>query len=145
MRASKHVALTLAMLLLSGCASPAWDDHDYGLKAAQSAQSAASSLEIVRLAVRHEDRLTTPYLKTLFTETVKDLGSVNSQFGGVQPPSPAADEVRGRLLDLTGEAEDQVASLLIQVRRDGIKDSAAAAKDLEGVATKLRAFEEAHR
>jgi hypothetical protein len=145
MRVRSRVALILAVLLLSGCTSPAWDDHDYGLKAAQSAKSAASSLEIVRLAVRHEGRLTTPYLKTLFTETVKDLGSVNSQFGGVQPSSAAADEVRGRLLDLTGEAEDQVASLLIQIRRDGIEDPAAAEKDLEGVATKLRAFEEAHQ
>jgi hypothetical protein len=145
MRVSSRVAQILAVLLLSGCTSPAWDDHDYGLKAAQSAESAASSLEIVRLAVRHEDRLTTPYLKTLFTEAVKDLGSVNSQFGGVQPPSPSADEVRGRLLDLTGEAEDQVTSLLIQVRRDGIEDPEAAVKDLEGVAAKLRAFEEAHQ
>ncbi|MCA2226167.1 hypothetical protein [Nonomuraea aurantiaca] len=145
MRVSSCVAPILAVLLLSGCTSPAWDDHDYGLKAAQSAESAASSLEIVRLAVRHEDRLTTSYLKTLFTEAVKDLGGVNSQFGGVQPPSPSADEVRGRLLDLTGEAEDQVTSLLIQVRRDGIEDPEAAVKDLEGVAAKLRAFEEAHQ
>ncbi|MEZ0074868.1 hypothetical protein [Planotetraspora sp. GP83] len=137
-------ALALAVLL-SACVSPAWDDHDYELKAGATAESAASSLQIVRSAVQHEDRLTRPYLKVVLTEAAEALGSVNAQFGGVQPPSDATDQVRDQVTDLTEEAENRVQDLLIEVRRDQVKDPAKAVQELGRLADRLSAFAEDHR
>ncbi|MFI6316632.1 hypothetical protein ACIBG8_03895 [Nonomuraea sp. NPDC050556] len=134
------LVLAAAAFVLAGCASPAWDEHDYELKAQESAKSVASTLEIVRLAVRDEHRLVTPYLKTLLTEAAKDVGGVNAQFGAVQPPTGRSDELRERLLDLTEQAEDEVDELLIQVRRDGIEDPARAVRQLDDLARKLQAM-----
>ncbi|MFC7386428.1 hypothetical protein [Sphaerisporangium rhizosphaerae] len=135
----------LLAVLATACVSPAWDDHDYGLKAGATAQAAASSVELVRLAVRDHDRLTTPYLKTVLTEASGDLGSVNDQFGGVQPPSDAADRLRTRVTDLTSQAEEEVQGLLIEVRRDGLRDPRGADRRLGELAGRLREIEEAHR
>jgi hypothetical protein len=135
----------MVMVTAAGCSSPAWDDHDYALKAGETARAAASSVELVRLAVQNETKLTAPYLKTLLTETATSLGSVNDQFGGVQPPTAAADDVRTQVTDLTGEAEDEVQELLIQVRRDGIEQPEQAVAKLGRLGAELRAFGEAHR
>jgi hypothetical protein len=146
MRRLRSVSLLFpVMLVLAGCVSPAWDDHDYGLKAGATAQAAASSLELVRLAVRGQEKVTTPYLKTLLTQAAEDLGSVDAQFGGVQPPSDTADRLRTQVTDLTSQAEEQVQSLLIEVRRDGLRDPAGADRELGDLAAKLRRIEEAHR
>jgi hypothetical protein len=146
MRRLRSVSLLFpVMLVLAGCVSPAWDDHDYGLKAGATAQAAASSLELVRLAVRGQEKVTTPYLKTLLTQAAEDLGSVDAQFGGVQPPSDTADGLRTQVTDLTSQAEEQVQSLLIEVRRDGLRDPAGADRELGDLAAKLRRIEEAHR
>jgi hypothetical protein len=136
---------SLAVLMLGGCVSPAWDDHDYELKAVATAQAAASSVELVRMAVRGQDRLTIPYLKTLLTQAVDDLGSIDDQFGGVQPPSDAADRLRAQLTDVTSQAEEEVQSLLIEVRRDGLRDPGKADQELEKLATRLRRIEEAYQ
>jgi hypothetical protein len=141
----RGLVIGLFAVSVAGCSSPAWDDHDYALKAGATAQAAASSVELVRLAVQNESELTTPYLKTLLTETAASLGSVNDQFGGVQPPTAASDEVRTQVTDLTTEAEDQVQDLLIAVRRDGIEQPARAAAKLGRLGAELRAFGEAHR
>ncbi|GII06087.1 hypothetical protein [Planobispora takensis] len=132
------VCLSLT-LLLSGCVSPAWDDHDYALKAAASAEAAASGVEMARLAVRDGDRLMSPYVKTLLTEVSEDLSGIAGQFGGVQPPSRASDEVREELLELLSQAEDDVDGLLIELRRAGIARPAQAAARLEEIAGRLRA------
>lgn len=147
MRSAGRAALPLlaAAITLTGCVSPAWDDHDYGLKAGATAQAAASSVELVRLAVRDEDKLTTPYLKTLLTQAADDLGSIDDQFGGVQPSSDAADRLRTQVTDLTSQAEDEVRTLLIEVRRDGLSDPEGADERLGELVTKLRRIEEAHR
>ncbi|WP_214411521.1 hypothetical protein [Sphaerisporangium fuscum] len=138
-------SVVLVACVVSGCVSPAWDDHDYGLKAGASAQAVASNVEIVRLAVRDHAELTSPYLKSLLTQAVEDIGNVNQQFGGVQPPSDVSDRLRTQVTDLTTEAEDEVQDLLIQVRRNGLRDPAQAETKLGKLAEKLRAIEEAHR
>ncbi|MEN3534554.1 hypothetical protein AAH991_05525 [Microbispora sp. ZYX-F-249] len=135
----------LTALLLSGCVSPAWDDHDYALKAGKTAESAASAVRFARSVVAYRDRMTGPYAEVVLTEAVRDLGSVNDQFGGVQPPSDASDRVRDEVLRLTEKAESEVEDLLIQTRRDGVKDPAAAARDLGRLASELNDFAERHR
>ncbi len=87
----------LILVLVAGCTSPAWDDADYAKKAGATAEAAASSVALVRLAVDNEAKLTRPYLQTLLTETSTSLGSVNSQFSAVQPPSEKANQVRAEI------------------------------------------------
>ncbi|NUS03981.1 MAG: hypothetical protein HOV97_15655 [Nonomuraea sp.] len=127
------VTLLVLLVALAGCVSPAWDDHDYALKAQASAESVSSTVRIVRVAVQDSGRLTRPYLKTVLTEAAGDLDAVADQFGGVQPPSERSDQVRDRLLDRIQRAEDVVDDLLIQVRRNGIEDPARAVRELEAV------------
>jgi hypothetical protein len=131
------LAVTVAVTA-AGCVSPAWDDHDYALKAQATAETVASTLQIVRLAVRDSARLTQPYLKTVLTEAATDLSSAGQQFGGVQPPSDASDQVRDKLLDHLQQAEDEVDHLLIQVRRGGLEDPAGAARKLGQLAEGLQ-------
>lgn len=135
----------LTSLLVSACVSPAWNDHDYALKAGRTAASAVSAVRFARSAVQHRDRMTGPYAEVLLTEAVRDLSSVNDQFGGVQPPSDASDRVRDEVLGLTEKAESEVEDLLIQVRRDGVKDPAGAVRKLDELAGKLSDFAEKHR
>ncbi|NUT10735.1 MAG: hypothetical protein HOQ38_09685 [Nonomuraea sp.] len=127
------VTLLVLLVAVAGCVSPAWDDHDYALKAQASAESVSSTVRIVRVAVQDSGRLTRPYLKTVLTEAAGDLDAVADQFGGVQPPSERSDQVRDRLLDRIQRAEDVVDDLLIQVRRNGIEDPARAVRELEAV------------
>ncbi|GLW24424.1 hypothetical protein DI270_024140 [Microbispora triticiradicis] len=135
----------LTALLLSACVSPAWDDHDYALKAGKTAESAVSAVRFARSVVAHRDRMTGPYAEVVLTEAVRDLSSVNDQFGGVQPPSDSSDRVRDEVLRLTERAESEVADLLIQWRRDGVKDPEAAVRELDGLASELSDFAEKHR
>ncbi len=134
------VALLMAAPLVAGCASPAWDDADYGSKAGATAEAAASSVALVRLAVENEARLTRPYLQTLLTETATELGGVDSQFGAVQPPSQAAVAVRAEITGLTSEAAERVRALLNEVRLREIRDPGKAAADLAALGDRLRAF-----
>ncbi|YCK34880.1 hypothetical protein ACNF49_12575 [Actinomadura sp. ATCC 39365] len=126
-------ALLVPLVAAAGCVSPAWDDHDYALKAQQSDKSVSSVIQIVRLAVANSHRLTRPYLKVVLTDAAGELDAVGDQFGGVQPPSEQSDQVRDRVLDRIQRAEDLVDDLLIQVRRDRIKDPARAVRELEAL------------
>ncbi|KAA9377071.1 hypothetical protein F5972_21815 [Microbispora cellulosiformans] len=135
----------LTALLLSACVSPAWDDHDYALKAGKTAESAVSAVRFARSVVAYRDRMTGPYAEVVLTEAVQDLSSVNDQFGGVQPPSDSSDRVRDEVLRLTEEAETEVEDLLIQWRRDGVKDPAAVTRELDRLAGELSDFAEKHR
>lgn len=134
--------LPVLLLLAAGCASPAWDDADYGRKAGATAEAAASSVALVRLAVENEAELTRPYLQTLLTETVTALDGVDSQFGAVQPPSRQAVEVRAEITELTSEAAEQVRVLLNEVRLREIRDPEKAVADLAELGDRLRAFAE---
>ncbi|GAA0376287.1 hypothetical protein GCM10009530_28480 [Microbispora corallina] len=149
MSAPRRALLTGAALLAAfgpaACVSPAWDDHDYALKAGKTAEAAASAVQLARTAVRHEDGTTRQYLKVVLTEAADDLGNVNDQFGGVQPPSDASERLRGEVTDLTEKAEDEVHDLLDQVRRDRVRDPAGAVRDLGEIAGRLSAFAERHK
>ncbi|SEM70638.1 hypothetical protein [Nonomuraea pusilla] len=140
MRAPSALAAVLLALVLAvaGCVSPAWDDHDYALKGEQTAKTALSKVEIVRIAVADSRRLPQPYLETLLTKASSDLSNVETQFGGVQPPTRRSDRLRDHLLDLVQQAQAEVQGLLIQVRRNGIEDPAGSANRLERIAEELR-------
>ncbi|QFY07673.1 hypothetical protein GBF35_14140 [Nonomuraea phyllanthi] len=137
-------AAGLAVALVAGCSSPAWNDRDYELKAAESAETVGSAVEAVRLAVGGDGRLTRPYLKVLLTGAAEQVQGVNDQFGGVQPPSERARRLGERLLEVTERAEKAVAGLLTEVRRDRVADPAGAVRELAGLGRTLRRFQEEH-
>ncbi|NJP94971.1 hypothetical protein HCN51_36995 [Nonomuraea sp. FMUSA5-5] len=137
------VALVLAVGV-AGCSSPAWNDRDYELKAAASAETVGSTVEAVRLAVGGGERLTRPYLKVVLTNAAGQVQSVNDQFGGVQPPSERAEKLGERLLEVTERAEKEISGLLVEVRRDRVADPAAAVRRLAGLGETLRGFQEEH-
>ncbi|MEV0198479.1 hypothetical protein [Nonomuraea sp. NPDC050691] len=132
------LAALALVVTLGGCVSPAWDDHDYALKAQETTKTAHSIVEMTRLAVQHAGDLHGPYLKTVLTDAAVDLGNVAQQFGGVQPPSDASDRVRESTLEKVQQAEDEIDSLLAQIRWGGIEQPAQAAARLEKLAGELR-------
>ncbi|MDX3102682.1 hypothetical protein [Nonomuraea angiospora] len=137
-------ALVLLGLLVPGCSSPAWDERDYELKAAASAEAVGSTVEAVRLAVGGGGRLTRPYLTVLLTNAAEQVQVVNDQFGAVQPPSERAEALGGRLLEIGDRAEKAVSGLLVEVRRDGVEDPAGAVRELAGLGESLRRFQDEH-
>jgi hypothetical protein len=133
------------VVMLAGCVSPAWDDHDYGLKAAATAQSVASAVAISRRAVDGRARLTGRYMEVLLTDTVTDVRNAEQQFAGVQPPGPASDRIKNDVLALTGRAEDVLDRLLVQVRRGHITDPEGAVQDLRRLGAELLRFQQEHQ
>ncbi|MFI6737641.1 hypothetical protein ACIBI9_32350 [Nonomuraea sp. NPDC050451] len=83
-------ALALVCLLVTGCSSPARNDRDYELKAASSAEAVGSTVEVVRLAVGGNGKLTRPYLKVLLTTAAEQVQGVNDE-----DPAGAARELAG--------------------------------------------------
>ncbi|MEU7882636.1 hypothetical protein [Microbispora bryophytorum] len=63
----------------------------------------------------------------------------------MQPPSDASDGIRDEVLRLTEKAESEVEDLLIQARRDGVKDPTTAVRVLDRLASELSDFAEKHR
>ncbi|WP_433443341.1 hypothetical protein [Nonomuraea sp. CA-141351] len=136
--------VVLAGVLVAGCSSPAWDDRDYELKAASSAEAVGSTVQVVRLAVGGDGRLTRPYLKVLLTSAAEQVQSVNDQFGGVQPPSERAEQLGEQLLQVTERAEKVVSGLLVEVRRDRVEDPPRAVRELAELGESLRRFQDEH-
>ncbi|MFG6198629.1 hypothetical protein [Nonomuraea sp. JJY05] len=137
-------AVVLVGLLVTGCSSPAWNDRDYELKAASSAEAVGSTVEVVRLAVGGNGKLTRPYLKVVLTTAAEQVQGVNDQFGAVQPPSDQAEVLGEHLLQVTERAEKVVSGLLVEVRRDRVEDPARAARELAELGESLRRFQDEH-
>src|SRR5437773_697315 len=98
----RRVASTLglaALLAASGCAGPSRTYGDYRLKAANTAEAAASQVQTARLAVEAaaKHKATGPYLSVLLGNSEDALGSVQSAFSSVQPPDEKADNLHDQL------------------------------------------------
>ncbi|MFB9629821.1 hypothetical protein [Nonomuraea helvata] len=138
-------AVLAGVLVVAGCSSPAWNDRDYELKAASSAETVGSTVEVVRLAVGGDGRLTRPYLKVLLTNAAEQVQGVNDQFGGVQPPTERAEQLGEQLLKVTEQAEKVVSGLLVEVRRDRVKDPSSAVRELTQLGESLQRFQDEHQ
>jgi hypothetical protein len=116
-------AVVLVGVLAAGCVSPSRTDRDYQLKAANSAKAVASSVATALLGVDAASRgkATGLYLSVLFGSSEKDASSVQSTFDSVQPPSDAADRLRGQVDAVLSEAVSGLSALRIAVRRGELK------------------------
>ena len=124
-------ALVLATVLLAGCVTPALNRGAYKQNAIAALESSVSETRTGQLAAQTRLRgdTTRPFADTVITSSEKAIGPIETSFGGVDPPSRADDELRHRVLDLLGDAEDALAAARIAVRRDdrpALRESAAA-------------------
>jgi hypothetical protein len=147
MRRSLVTAAVLTALLLTGCAGPSFSYRDYERKAAHTAEEAASVVQTAILTVEAADgrRAHGGYLDVLLTDAESTLGDIQSTFEGVQPPVPAADQLRTEVGDALTEAGEVLTALRITVRRGRLAELPALAEPLTGIHEQLDAFAEEHR
>ena len=129
----------LASLALAGCATPAWTHGAYEQNAKSALESASSETASAALAVRLRlsDRATNAYADTLVTASEKAMGGIETSFGGVDPPSPAEDDLRDSVEKSLGDAQDALSAARIAVRRDDRRTMRAALRDLDAVTKAL--------
>lgn len=140
----RAVAAVLALVVVTGCASPSRTDRDYRLKAANTAESIVSAVQTARLAVRTAEAGKTfgPFLSQLLSDMESDANGIVATFESVQPPSKAADAVHDHLAALVGDAVDALRSLRVAARRGDRAALRTLADALAPLAEKLTAFEE---
>jgi hypothetical protein len=143
-----HAAAAVSTaLLLMGCAGPSFSYRDYERKAAHTADEAASVVQTAILTVEAAEGRRAPggYLDVLLTEAETTLGDVQSTFESVQPPVPAADQLRAEVGETLAEAGEVLAALRITVRRGHLAELPQLAEPLTGIHEELVAFAEEHR
>jgi hypothetical protein len=148
MRAVARVASAVALVLLTaGCVSSSRSDRDYELKAANTAESALSTVQTARITADAalRGRTTGPYTSVLLGDAERTLGDIHDTFTSVQPPSAAADQLRDQLDTMLGNADDALGQLLIAARRQDRADLAKAVQPLAKIADQLDKFEQEHQ
>jgi hypothetical protein len=140
------LAILLLLLLLGACTGPVRSTNVYESKAGATAETVASAVETARLAVDAgtHDKAFGRYLTQALAEAEEDAGAAQGTFDAIQPPDGRADELRGQLDELLGQATDTLAELRIAARRGHTAELAEPAAPLAGLAGKLHAFAEAY-
>jgi hypothetical protein len=135
-----------AMLLVGACTGPVRSSPVYESKAGQTAEVVVSAVQTALLAVdaAKDDKAYGRYLTQVLVEAEEDAGSAQGTFDAIQPPDGRADELRGHLDELLGQASDTLAELRIAARRGHTAELAEPGAPLAELAGKLHAFAEAH-
>jgi hypothetical protein len=134
---------------LAGCVQPvgpARTAEDYELKAADTAETVVSAVRTAQIAVdvAARGRAFPPYVSVLLDNAEGDANGAAATFGSIQPPGRESDHLRDELDELLVDATGTLASLRITARRADLSALPALAEPLEGVASELEAFAEAH-
>ncbi|MBT2469119.1 hypothetical protein J7E97_14875 [Streptomyces sp. ISL-66] len=126
-------------LSAAGCAGSSRTEADYRLKAANTAEAAASAVGTARLAVEAAGRgkATGPYLSVLLGEAEKDLAGAEQAFTSRQPPGEAADKVRDQVEEALSDAGDALARARIAARRGQVTESGTQVAELTKVKERL--------
>jgi hypothetical protein len=136
--------LVLVAVTSAGCVSPSRTDDDYRHKAANTAETVASSLQSARLAVKAaaDGRTFGPYLSRLLADVEEDADGAQTAFDAVQPPSEHADAIHQELSDLLSDALDTLRALRVIARRSDLAKLREAAQPLGELADKLDEFQD---
>jgi hypothetical protein len=136
----------VAAVLLGGCVGPVRSFSAYEGKAATTAESVASAVQVARVAVTDaaDGRAFAPYLSVVLAESEGDAGGSSSTFAAIQPPDPGSARLRTELLDLVGRAESVLADLRIAVRWGELDRLQEIAAPLDAVGRQLADFAAAH-
>jgi hypothetical protein len=143
----RRLVAVLAALVLgvcSGCASSARTDDDYRHKVANTAEALNGVLGTVELAVRvvGRDRVPAPYISVTFADADDDAASTQSNFDAIQPPSAAADDLRGKLDDTMQKTVSMLDDLRIAARRDRLQEIPGLAQPLHALQLTLSKLED---
>lgn len=133
-------------MLLQACTTPAFTDQQFSVKATETAISAVSHIETVRLSVETAVRHGLPAnpVEVAISDAEEALGAVTGTFASVQPPSEGSDRLRTDLLDLLSKAEALVENARIEFRRGDREAAARAAAELGSVASQIERFAQEH-
>ena len=143
MRLRAALVALAAAALLAGCVTPALDDGAFRVNATSALESAASVTTSADLAVqaRLADQAPKPYTDVVVTQSEQEIDPIEASFGGVDPPSPADDDLRDSVLDALGAAADALAHARIAVRRDDPDAMREAHVELAAAVDRLNALD----
>jgi hypothetical protein len=116
---ARSLAAAVAVLTLTGCVGPTRTETALRTQASMSAESAASELSTIDLAVRTQLRGDAwwAYTDLMTTTSEEALGSVADTFTSRQPPDSTTDPVYRRVGAALSEAAELAATIRIAVRR----------------------------
>lgn len=136
----RALAAALPLVVLTACATPAFDRGAYLQNAKSALESAISETRTAELAAsaRLADRVSRSYADTVITDAEGAMGPIQTSFGGVDPASRADDALRDQVLTVLGDTEDALAHARIAVRRDDRPALDSARADLADLAEKLQ-------
>lgn len=139
----RSAAWLAAVLVLSGCVSPAFGPDSYRGKAEQAVGAAVSEVATAQLVVEQvlRGRLPKPYADESVSASEDALGSISDSFGAVQPPTES-DEIQEEVSALLDEAASSVTDARIAVRRGDRVALEALVDELRQLAEQLTALEE---
>jgi hypothetical protein len=140
----RAVCLLVAAVLTAGCVGPSRTDADFELKAGNTAKAVRSALQTALLAAdgAGDGKLPSNYVSVVLGEAELDASAAQATFESYQPPSAAADKLRGDVDDLLGDAVDGLVALRITARRGQLDRLPRIAAQLRPVATALEQVEE---
>lgn len=118
-RAARLAGAGLAVSLLSGCVTPAFDRGAYHQNAVGAIGSGLSETRTARLAVGAllEHKVTGAFADTVITDSEGAMGPIQASFGNVDPPTRPDDALRDDVLSLLGAAETALTQARIAARR----------------------------
>jgi hypothetical protein len=140
----KVVVAAAALLAVTGCVGPSRTDHDFELKAGNTAKAVASALQTARLAAdaAGDGKATANYVSVVLGEAEQDASAAQATFDSYQPPSAAADKVRKDVDATLSDAIDGLTALRITARRGQLDRLPKIAQELEPVSTTLEQIAE---
>lgn len=126
---------------------PARSERVYESKGVDSAETALSSVETVRVlaGAAADDRSSGPSAGVVVSGREDSLDGAAGSFASIQPPGPRSDELRAELGDLLDDALEHVAAVRVAVRRGRLARLDDVARPLADDAAALRRFIEEHR
>ncbi len=107
-------------------------------------ESATSDARTAQLALHHwlAGDVTRPYADVVVTDAEGAIRPVADVFAGLDPPTPAADPLRGQVLALLDDAQAATDDGRIALRRSDRSGVQSAVDELDRVATSLEAASE---
>jgi len=132
----------LGVVLVSGCATPALNSGAYLENGKGALDSAISATASAQLAVqqRLSGQSPRPFADVVVTDSEAAMAPIESSFGGVDPPSPAEDQLRDSVMHALGTADDALAGARIAVRRDDDQEMQQANAELQAALSQLQSL-----
>ena len=129
----------MAVLLTTGCVSPAFDSGAFAANGAAALDSALSETRTTALVVaaRLAGRVTHQAADVVVSQGEDAMGPVQDSFGKVDAPSRADDALRSRVVDLLDQAASAITAARVAVRREDRAAMVRAVTQLDRVADQL--------